>query len=181
VSDAPAATPGGAGDPMPRRRFLEMAATCVGACAGAGALGVATIAVVGTPLQGVASGELWVDLGPLARLPDGQPVKLSIEGERRDAWQRFPKRSLGNAIVLRRGEQVSIYSAVCPHNGCDVLVQSADLLCPCHDSRFATEDGRVTGGPSPRGLDPMQTEVKDGRVRVRFQRFEIGTPERKAL
>lgn len=165
---------------VPRRRFLEMAAVCLGACAGAGALGVVGVAVVGTPLAAGPSGEQWVDLGPLARLPDGQPVKVALEGERRDAWQRFPRRSLGNAVVLRRGGQVTAWSATCPHNGCDVVVAERDLLCPCHDTRFA-HDGSVTTGPSPRGLDPLETRLEDGRVLVRFQRFELGTEARRPL
>ena len=167
-------------DALPRRRFLEMAAVCVGACAGIGALGVAGVAVVGTPLSAGPGGEQWVDLGPLTRLPDGQPVKVTLEGERRDAWQRFPKRSLGNAVALRRGEQVTVWSATCPHNGCDVVVAERDLLCPCHDTRFA-HDGSVTTGPSPRGLDPLETRLQDGRVLVRFQRFELGTETRRPV
>jgi nitrite reductase/ring-hydroxylating ferredoxin subunit len=168
--------------PVPRRRFLEMTAACVGACAGVGALGVAGVVVIGTPLSGPA-GEAgaWVDVGPLARFPDGGAMKLAIEGERTDAWQRFPRRTLGSAVLVRRGEQVRVWSATCPHNGCDVIVDAKDFLCPCHDSRFALDDGRALGGPSPRGLDPLEAEVKDGRVRVRWARFEIGIAERKPL
>jgi nitrite reductase/ring-hydroxylating ferredoxin subunit len=166
---------------VPRRRFLEVCAACAGACAGAGVLSVVATAVVGTPLRaGEATGQ-WVDLGALSRFPEGQPVKVALEGERRDAWQVLPKRSLGNAVLVRRGEQVTIYSATCPHNGCDVIVSQGQLLCPCHDSWFATDDGRLTKGPSPRGLDPLEAQVKDGRVRVRFQRFEVGTAERRPL
>lgn len=164
-----------------RRRFLELAATCAAGCAAAGALGVVTVAVVGTPLQAEAGAGAWVDVGPLARFPDGGAVKLALLGERRDAWQRFPKRSLGNAVLVRRGERVTVFSATCPHNGCDVIVAPKDLLCPCHDSRFALDDGRQTEGPSPRGLDPLEVKVEDGRVRVRFERFQVGTAERKPL
>ncbi|MCO5170535.1 MAG: Rieske 2Fe-2S domain-containing protein [Planctomycetes bacterium] len=166
---------------VPRRRFLEMAAVCAGACAGAGVLGAAAAAVVGTPLRAGPAGELWVDVGPLARLPEGQPVKVALEGERRDAWQRLPRRTLGNAVAIRRGEEVVAWSATCPHNGCDVVVAEGDLLCPCHVSRFAPADGVVLLGPSPRGLDRLETRVDEGRVLVRFQRFALGTAERRPL
>ncbi len=169
-------------DALPRRRFLEMAAVCVGACAGASALGVVGVAVVGTPLAhgGDAAAGQWVDLGPRSRLPDGQPVKVALEGERRDAWQRLPRRSLGNAVALRRGDQVTVWSATCPHNGCDVVVAERDLLCPCHDTRFA-HDGAVVSGVAPRGLDPLEVRLQDGRVLVRFERFALGTEERRPL
>ena len=71
-------------------------------------------------------------------------------------------------------------SAVCPHNGCDVFVGQGELVCPCHDSRFAP-DGELKSGESPRGLDPLEHTVTDGRMRVRYKRFKLNTPERKPV
>jgi hypothetical protein len=39
----------------------------------------------------------------------------------------------------------------------------------------------VETGPSPRGLDPLEAKVERGRVLVRFQRFEVGTAERRPV
>ncbi len=69
---------------------------------------------------------------------------------------------------------------MCPHNGCDVFVEEAGLLCPCHDSRFKL-DGTLVEGKSPRGLDPLEFRIEQERLHVRWQRFAVGTPERKPL
>jgi nitrite reductase/ring-hydroxylating ferredoxin subunit len=143
-------------------------------------LGAAGAAVVGTPLRGRAGAAGWVDVGPLARFVQGEAVKVVALGERRDGWQRFPSRPLGGVLIRREGEAVEALSSVCPHNGCDVFVDGATFLCPCHDSRFAA-DGALVEGESPRGLDPLEVRVREGRVEVRYQRFEVGTAERRPL
>ena len=44
------------------------------------------------------------------------------------------------------------------------------ILCPCHNSAFADDDGRRLGGPAPRGLhrfrvtDVTETSVGFGEV-----------------
>lgn len=184
----PAPAPEGTGQPLPqagevdRRGFLELAGLCLGACAGAGALGVVGTAVVGTPLSKEASGdEGWFDLGPLSRFPDAGAKKVPVRGEARDAFLRFSDRSLGRVVVVREGERVHAFSAVCPHNGCDVYVGEAELICPCHDSGFDPISGERTRGETPRGLDPLETQVAEGRLRVRYQRFLTGTSERKPI
>jgi glycine/D-amino acid oxidase-like deaminating enzyme/nitrite reductase/ring-hydroxylating ferredoxin subunit len=49
------------------------------------------------------------------------------------------------------------YSAVCPHLGCIVAWNSAELSwdCPCHGSRFDTR-GKVLRGPATKGLEPIE-------------------------
>ena len=196
--DAPAAGDGAPGKPLPqasedpagevqsgevdRRGFLELAGLCLGACAGASALGVVGAAVVGTPLSVEATGqEGWFDLGPLTRFPDAGAKKVPVRGEARDAFLRFSDRSVGRVVVVRDGEQVRAFSARCPHNGCDVYVGEAELICPCHDSGFDLLSGERTRGDTPRGLDPLETELSEGRLRVRYQRFELGTSERRPV
>ncbi len=189
VTDAapptPSAPPPTCPDPG-RRRLLTLATVGVGACAGASALGLPLVAVVGTALREAGAGDAgWVDAGPLQRFPDGKPVKVALEGDVRDGWQRLPRRTIGTVVVVRSGDAVRTLSATCPHNGCDVLVQqrpreASIILCPCHDSRFSLE-GAVETGPSPRGLDPLEARVERGRVLVRFQRFEVGTAERRPV
>ena len=70
----------------------------------------------------------------------------------------------------------------CTHLGCTVPWSQAEgrFVCPCHDSRFAA-DGTRLGGESPRDLDPLEARVEEGRVLVRYQRFETGTSVRRTI
>jgi len=54
------------------------------------------------------------------------------------------------------------FSATCTHQGCKVKsVADGQIVCPCHNSRFAVADGSVTGGPAKRPL-PAKTISVDG-------------------
>ncbi len=163
-----------------RRRFLALATASLGACAGAGLLGAVGTAVIATPLGAEVAEPGWYDLGPLERFAQGAALKVPVLGEQRDAWSRFRARSLGRVLVVREGDAVRVFSAACPHNGCDVFVTERGFLCPCHDSEFA-RDGALVAGESPRGLDPLDSRVEDGRLRVRLVRFQLGTAERRPV
>jgi menaquinol-cytochrome c reductase iron-sulfur subunit len=61
--------------------------------------------------------------------------------------------------------------------------ESQGWRCPCHKSSFARDGALVpaTNGPpnpSPRALDPLEWRVSDGRLEVRWVRFETGIEER---
>ncbi|RMG18514.1 MAG: Rieske (2Fe-2S) protein [Planctomycetota bacterium] len=173
--NAPPPSPG-----VDRRGFLHLLGLGLGASAAATILGAVGTAALKTPLTARGVGGGWVDLGPLARFPDGAPAKVVAVGEHVDAWNRFPARSLGGVVVVREGARARAFSSVCPHNGCDVFVRSEDLRCPCHESVFAL-DGSLVRGESPRGLDPLEVRIEEGRLRVRYQRFEVGIAERRPL
>ncbi|MBL4845569.1 MAG: Rieske 2Fe-2S domain-containing protein [Planctomycetes bacterium] len=177
--------PGGAVDKSQakptRRDLLAQATVGLGACAALGACGVVAAAVVGTPLAQEAQAARWCPLGLAKDLAQGAR-KLPVRAPGRDAWRRFGARALGRVVVVKDGEAVSVFSAACPHNGCDVAVGEggADLVCPCHKSRFSL-DGTRLGGQSPRDLDLLETRVRKGQLEVKFQRFAFGTPDRKPI
>jgi rieske iron-sulfur protein len=58
------------------------------------------------------------------------------------------------------------YSAICTHQGCDVMAWDGELQsfwCPCHDSKFDPRDGgRVVNGPAPRRLPALPVKIADG-------------------
>jgi nitrite reductase/ring-hydroxylating ferredoxin subunit len=166
--------------PVQRRSFLGLCTVGLGACAGLGVLGAVGTAVVGTPLQAKGGQGRWIDVGPLARFEEGKALKVPAVAERRDAWNRFAPRTLGGVVVIRSGAAVRVFSARCPHNGCGVFVSEAELVCPCHDSRFSLE-GAQTRGESPRDLDPLDAKVVDGRVLVLYQQFVVGTEDRRPV
>ena len=60
----------------------------------------------------------------------------------------------GNAdIVIRQpGGQLTAFSAICPHAGCQVSYGGGELYCPCHGSTFDPTTGAVRQGPAVTGL-----------------------------
>ena len=57
------------------------------------------------------------------------------------------------------------FSAVCTHQGCAVgTITGNEILCPCHETVFSTEDGSVVSGPAERPLDSVDVEVKGRRI-----------------
>jgi len=57
------------------------------------------------------------------------------------------------------------YSKLCTHAGCPVGLFEAEtrqLLCPCHQSVFAADEGaRVLFGPAPRSLPQLPLDVDE--------------------
>jgi quinol---cytochrome c reductase iron-sulfur subunit, bacillus type len=166
---------------MTRRRLLEVIA---GAVASAIALAIAVPAAAfltfPTRRRTVSGGDEPLDIGPLAALPDGKPVRVAVHApRRRDAWTALTDVTLGACWVLRDGDKVRALSTICPHAGCavDWEEEGRAFVCPCHDSRFAATGERLTG-PSPRPLDALDVELQDGRVRVVFRRFKTATAKK---
>lgn len=55
------------------------------------------------------------------------------------------------------------FTAVCPHQSCLVGEVTAEgILCRCHGSAFAPEDGRVLSGPAMSGLARVDVRVENG-------------------
>jgi Rieske Fe-S protein len=166
----------------PRRRFLKIAC---GACTIgiAGAVGAPVLGAFLAPsdMKTVSGGGEPLDFGKVGDLADGVPQKRDVVAERRDAWDRFEPAPLGAIWLVRRGDQVIAYSAVCPHLGCSIGYDAERKLfySPCHDSAFALDDGHWLKGPAPRGMDPLPLEIKDGRIRVTYKKFVLGIKERK--
>jgi Rieske Fe-S protein len=57
------------------------------------------------------------------------------------------------------------FSATCTHQGCAVgEVTDGVIVCPCHGSRFAIEDGSVVEGPASRPLERRTIEVQGDSI-----------------
>jgi len=120
----------------------------------------------------------------LSALPEnGEPRKFSIVATKVDAWNRSPNVPVG-AVYLQRlkGDHVRALNVVCPHAGCFVDYRGAQnhFHCPCHNSSFAL-DGKVLDpkSPSPRALDELKVEVRNGtEIWVTFQNFRAGVHEK---
>jgi menaquinol-cytochrome c reductase iron-sulfur subunit len=167
---------------MKRRGALRWVGGLCMAALGA-ALAIPALAFVTFPTRRrtVSGGEEPVDLGPVDKLPEGEPVRMTVTvPRRRDAWTAFTGVTLGAVWLIRTGDAVRALSTVCPHAGCavDWQKEQARFGCPCHDSAFRSDGERVSG-PSPRPMDPLEVEVNDGRVRVTYRRYRQGVPGRE--
>lgn len=68
-------------------------------------------------------------------------------------------------VVQPTAGTFTAYDAACPHQGCNVgAVEGAEIVCPCHNSRFGL-DGAVLSGPSPTGLVPVEVAVEGDQLR----------------
>ena len=156
-------------------------------------MGSAIAAVVAVPgaavlldplLRRASSKTPWRDVGPEAALSSKVPKAFAVLGERVDAWTRAPEQRLGTVWLRqqRGGDGVQALTAECPHLGCQIAFDAKEhqYVCPCHRSGFDLE-GEVLYGPSPRPLDSLEARVNNGRVQVRFARFQPQVKEKKVI
>jgi Rieske Fe-S protein len=126
------------------------------------------------------SGDGFYDVGALADIPIGEWRLLTLEMVQQDGWKQTRVR---HAIwVRRRGagdRDITVFSSICPHLGCPInwMADRSQFFCPCHGGVFDT-DGEHTGGPPPRAMDPLEYEVRAGRLFVHWQDFKIGVANR---
>jgi nitrite reductase/ring-hydroxylating ferredoxin subunit len=101
----------------------------------------------------------WMRVGRLDDLRQGDPRRLQVVGDERDAFTLVRDQLLGSVWIVREGDKVRAMSATCPHLGCaiDVGADRKSFACPCHASRFALT-GATEAGPSPRGMDALDTD-----------------------
>jgi cytochrome b6-f complex iron-sulfur subunit/menaquinol-cytochrome c reductase iron-sulfur subunit len=146
------------------------------------ALAAPAVVFLAAPVRsGGASAPRWVRTIPFDSLREGEPRKVSIVADQRDAYTLARDVDLGAVWLVRRGGDVLALSAVCPHLGCSInAVPDGSFACPCHTSTFGA-DGAKVGGPTPRGMDPLPTKIDNGYVEVDFQKFRIGTAERETI
>jgi Rieske Fe-S protein len=129
--------------------------------AGAGSAGVALLAACGSSsppasagggaAAGGASGGTGSQIVALSSITVGRAVAARIGGR--------------PAVVARPTDTTAAaFSAICTHMGCTVNVDGAELVCPCHGSRYDALTGAVTRGPAARNLEAIPVRVVDGEV-----------------
>jgi thiosulfate dehydrogenase [quinone] large subunit len=70
-----------------------------------------------------------------------------------------------SALVIRGADgQLSAFSAVCTHAGCDVEWHDGEIRCPCHHARFDPATGEPTRGPARMPLTSLEVVERDGRI-----------------
>jgi menaquinol-cytochrome c reductase iron-sulfur subunit len=160
------------------RRGALRALAVVGGAAACVVVGVPGLEMLAPPTSTGGGKALWVKTVRLDSLEDGAPKRVSIIADARDAWMVERNKELGAVWLVKSGDKITCLSASCPHLGCTVGHDATGgFFCPCHDSSFAAT-GAALSGPSPRGLDSLETKIDDGYVLVDFRRFRQGTPDR---
>ncbi|WP_235879873.1 ubiquinol-cytochrome c reductase iron-sulfur subunit [Polyangium aurulentum] len=163
----------------PDRRTALRALVTLGGCAYAGVIAVPGAQFLAPSAEDGQGKARWIRVGRLEDLPQGEPRRLAVVGDERDAFNVTKDQQLGAIWVVREGEKVRAMSAVCPHLGCsiDIGADKKSFSCPCHTSRFSLA-GAAESGPSPRAMDPLDVRVTEGFVEVDFKRFRLGIAER---
>jgi len=109
------------------------------------------------------------------------PVMRTIQIEQVDGWRKAISEK---AVYVTRDTQgqLRVLTSICPHLGCTVPwnKENGKFACPCHGAIFAPDGTRIAG-PSLRGMDPLETSVRDGQLLVRFQYFRQLVPDREVI
>ena len=128
----------------------------------------------------VISSSGLVEVGDIRGCQVNVPRKVAIKDSRRDAWTKVPLTVIGAVWVVREEDETfTAYSVICPHLGCgiDWDKDSGRFICPCHDSYFDIK-GEVLSGPSPRRMDTLETDIKEGKLFVRYQKMKLGVAKK---
>ena len=149
---------------LDRRAFLGRCIVLLGSLMAAAIGGVGGGYVLGPLFQ--KRHEDWVDIGAVAGILPGAPVKVEFVQRRRDAWMTTERRS--SAWVLTPdGKDFTVFDPRCTHLGCPYRWDEAQqqFLCPCHAASF-DRAGVVVAGPPPRPLDRYPWKVEGGRLLI---------------
>lgn len=147
-------------------------------------LAVPGLGYVLAPLRRSGAGESsagFFDAGSWDDLVAGTPQLVAIEMTHQDGWKESRVRH--SIWVLKTGaDSAEVLSPICPHLGCPVNWDAAkgQYACPCHAS-FFDRQGAALSGPSPRALDPLDYEIRNGRLWIRWLDFRQGTSRREPV
>ncbi|MCK9795507.1 Rieske (2Fe-2S) protein [Isoptericola sp. 4D.3] len=132
-----------------RRQLLRGTGVAAGALAGVG-----VVAACSEPApspeeaaESARSAGAGTVVVALADVPVGGAVAAKVSGQ--------------DVLVTQPAEgEVHAFSAICTHAGCTVTPGEGELVCPCHQSRYALADAAVLGGPAPEPLPAIEVTVE---------------------
>lgn len=164
-----------------RRSYLGW---LVGLCAaGVGAaLSVPLIRFALYPLRVRTTEVQWSEVGPVADFNSlTAPIQRSVSVSQIDGWRKIVSDKIVYVAKSASGN-LEVLSAVCPHLGCSVQWRGSkgEFECPCHGASFQP-DGVKIGGPAPRNMDSLETQVQNGRLMVRYQYFRQLVPTKEVI
>ncbi len=158
--------------PLEGRRSFLGALLGVGSVFVGGLLCVPLIRLVLHPLLRSTTPVAWCDVGTVDELVSiNTPTRKIVLMKQRDGWRKVVSEK-AIYVIKDAGGQLAVLSSVCPHLGCSVpwVAGKNEFVCPCHIGRFAS-DGKLLGGPPPRGMDHLESRVENGVLQVHYQYF----------
>jgi menaquinol-cytochrome c reductase iron-sulfur subunit len=167
---------------FPGRRSFLVALIGLGSAVVGALLAVPLIMYALDPLFRKTSSKSWSDAGPVNQFDAiAQPAEPVIPVEQTDGWRIITSQKPIYVLPTGIGEH-RVLSPVCPHLGCEVEWQEDGkrFFCPCHDSVFA-EDGKLISGPAPRGMDYLNSKVRDGDLLVEYEYLRGLVPDREVM
>lgn len=74
----------------------------------------------------------------------------------------------GKPVIVAQPKKghVVAFSAVCTHQGCQVVPSGEKLDCPCHGSQFNPMNGHVLKGPATRALPKLKVKIHGAQIVV---------------
>lgn len=116
-----------------------------------GVLGIATVAGLSACGAGEKPPSKPVEVARLGDIPVGESIDATMNGE---------------PILLAQPTAGTVvgFSAICTHKGCTVAATGAELVCPCHGSRFDAYTGEMTRGVAPAPLPPLIITIEGDAV-----------------
>ncbi len=120
-------------------------------------------------------------LTSLNSISEGNPENLPLVITKNDA---FIKETLSENVwaVKNPGENIKVFSPICPHLGCRYQwhPQKNLFICPCHNSVFNI-DGKVVSGPAPRPLDTLPIKEQNNYLYVLWEKFKPGISKKEII
>lgn len=169
---------------MTRRSFFKSATVGIGSFLTV-MLGYSLIDSLVSGSKSLAKG-VFSKLKPVKEIhnsysPVKLPSKIGFTKTDHDAYVSL-KKPEDVWVVKKSPSDITVFSPICPHLGCRYGWDTERNLfvCPCHNSVYTIE-GKVVSGPAPRGLDTLPKEVEDGTLYVKYERFQVGIPEKKII
>src|SRR5438270_1025942 len=151
----------------PNRRSFLAGLLAAGSAAVGALLAVPLVRFALYPVLARTTEKSWSDIGKIDEFQSlTAPVQKLVTIEQRDGWRKTIKQQPVYVTKDSQGTLIVI-SAVCTHLGCSVrwMDEQSKFVCPCHGGMFSA-DGKLLGGPPPRGLDQLETKVEDGTLKT---------------
>lgn len=180
-----------------RRTFFEFASIGLGALVGIVPAIIGLFAFVDPLRRTPAKPKLYqegadggkgdfIRVASIDALSLNAPQRFPVIDDQLDAWNFTPDQPIGAVYIEKLGDStIRVFNTTCPHAGCSVACNGMAYHCPCHNSSFNLDGSKLVSesgreNPSPRDLDSLEHEIRNGDIWVKFENFYTGKHEKKA-